>query len=413
MIGCGSAAVSALKEIRALRSQDEVTLLTMEAHQPYSPMSLPYLIAGRKSRVPDLVRPGFLEAMGATLLTGSRVGRLDAGAKQVFLSDGRTESYDRLLIASGSEPILDPLLESAGVPTFHVKDDCGSLLALQGSSRVTVLGAGFVGMELAASLSEAGHEVEVIAPRERILRPYFDPAVDSFMIRLFQDRGIHIGLNCGEAREVQRPGGRFRVRFASGKEIDTDLLIAATGVRPRTDFLKGSGVRIDRGVVVDRNMMTNVADVYAAGDVAQTPNLLTGEYGLSLILPSAVEQGRVAGNRMADGDRRYEGWLSMNAFNFFGCMAVSLGRFMGGPHDEVLEDRDTEARRYKKLVFRDGRLIGANFFNVKVDTGVIAHLIRTGTDVRGNEGLLLEKPVDAGLWLMQEAERRETLSMER
>lgn len=413
VIGSGSAAVSALREIKAHRPRDEATLLTMEGHQPYSPMALPYLVAGKKERIPDLVRPGFFDEMGATLLTGTKAEGLDPEAKQVICSGGRRESYDRLLIASGSEPVLQPVLESAGVPVFHVKDDCGPMLSLKKGSRTTILGAGFVGMELAASLSEAGHRVEVIAPRERILRPYFDPALDPLLIRLFQDRGIQVALNWGEATEVQRSGGKFSAKFTCGMEIETDLLVAATGVRPRTDFLQGSGIRINQGVVVDRGMRTSLPDVYAAGDVAEAPNLLTGRYGLSLILPSAVEQGRVAGSSMADGDRRYEGWLSMNAFNFFGYMAVSLGEFMGRPEDKVLEEKSPETRQYKKLVFREGKLIGLNLFNVKADSGVLAHLIRRGIDVQGNEDLLLEKPDEAGLWLMQEAERRDALSMER
>lgn len=412
IIGCGSSALSALKAMRAERSTDEVTLVSMEPHLPYSPMSLPYLIEGKKKTI-HLTRPNFFTDMNATLISEKKVVAIHAEKKMVSFSDGSSEAFDRLLIATGSEPIRQPVLEAADVPVFHVMDDCKPIQALRTGSRVTIMGAGFVGMELAAALTGAGHRVEVIAPRERILRPYFDPDLDAYIIDLFKENGIPVYLNWGEATEISRRNGGFEANFAAGMKSLSDLLIAATGVRPRTALLEGSGIEFNRGIRVDRSMRTNIPDIYAAGDVAETQNLLTGEYGLSLILPSAVEQGKVAGKNMVGGDAVYEGWLSMNAFNFFGHMAVSLGEFMGEANDKILVDKNPEAREYRKLVLRDGRLIGANFFNVRVDSGVIRHLILKQADLSGNEDLLLKKPFETGLWLMQEVERSESQSLER
>ncbi|MDZ7698319.1 MAG: FAD-dependent oxidoreductase [Deltaproteobacteria bacterium] len=412
MIGCGSAALSALKAMRAQGSKDEVTLVTMEPHSPYSPMSLPYLIEGKKKTI-HLTRPDFFTEMDATLISEKRVVAIHTEVKMLSFSDGSSENYDRLLIATGSEPIRQPVLEAADVPVFHVMDDCRPIQALKKGSRVTILGAGFVGMELAAALTGAGHQVEVVAPRERILRPYFDPSLDAYIIDLFKENSIPVHLNWGEATEVSRLNGGFEASFEGGMKITPDLLIAATGVRPRTAFLEESRIDVKRGIRVDQTMRTNIPDVYAAGDVAETQNRLTGKYGLSLILPSAVEQGKVAGKNMVGGDAIYEGWISMNAFNFFGHMAVSLGEFMGRVDDKILVERNPEAREYKKLVFREGRLIGANFFNVRVDSGVIRHLILKRADLTGNEDLLLKKPFETGLWLMQEVERSESKSLER
>jgi phenylglyoxylate dehydrogenase epsilon subunit len=375
-------------------------------------MSLPYLIEGKKKKI-RLTRPDFFNEMDATLISEKRVVAIHAEANLVSLSDGSKEAYDRLLVATGSEPIRQPVLEAADVPVFHVMDDCKAIQALKKGSRVAILGAGFVGMELAAALTGAGHRVEVVAPRERILRPYFDPDLDAYIIDIFKENGIPVYLNWGEATEVSRRNGGFETKFASGMKIIPDLMIAATGVRPRTAFLEGSGIEINRGIRVDQTMRTSIPDIYAAGDVAETPNRLTGQYGLSLILPSAVEQGKVAGKNMIGGDSIYEGWLSMNAFNFFGHMAVSLGEFMGEANDKILVQKNHEERAYRKLVFRDGRLIGANFFNVRVDSGVIRHLILKQADLTGNEDLLLQKPFETGLWLMQEFERSESRSLER
>ncbi|MEJ2586693.1 MAG: NAD(P)/FAD-dependent oxidoreductase, partial [Deltaproteobacteria bacterium] len=284
IIGCGSSALSALKAMRAEGSKDEVTFVTMEPHPPYSPMSLPYLIEGKKKKI-QLTRPDFFNEMDATLISEKRVVAIHAEANLVSLSDGSKEAYDRLLVATGSEPIRQPVLEAADVPVFHVMDDCKAIQALKKGSRVAILGAGFVGMELAAALTGAGHRVEVVAPRERILRPYFDPDLDAYIIDIFKENGIPVYLNWGEATEVSRRNGGFETKFASGMKIIPDLMIAATGVRPRTAFLEGSGIEINRGIRVDQTMRTSIPDIYAAGDVAETPNRLTGQYGLSLILP--------------------------------------------------------------------------------------------------------------------------------
>jgi phenylglyoxylate dehydrogenase epsilon subunit len=330
----------------------------------------------------------------------------------VIYANREMEAYDTLLIATGSEPALQPVLRESKIPGFHVLADCLPLLDLNGSKRVTILGAGFVGMEVAVALSERGHKVSVIAPRERILRLYFDPEMDEYIAGLFGRHGIRVSTGWGEVAETHEEDGAYRLKFESGKEVVADKVIAATGVKPRISFLEGSGILVNKGIVVDRKMRTNVPNVFAAGDVAESPNLLTGKYDLSLILPSAVEQGKAAAISMTGQEATYEGWLSLNSFNFFGRMAISLGDFMGSEGAHALVKRDPERRAYTKLVFMDDRLVGANFFSVKVDAGVIWYLIKNRVAVGKHKELLLEKPREAGQWLMLMAERANTISLE-
>jgi NADPH-dependent 2,4-dienoyl-CoA reductase/sulfur reductase-like enzyme len=413
MIGCGPAAISALRQMRRLGSEDEVKLISMEDCPPYSPMSLPYLISGRvKETDIRLTHNGFFQEMNATLLSGIRVHGVDTRGKRVLLGNGRSESYDSLLIATGSEPATRPVLKEARVPGFHILDDCARFKGLKERTRVAILGAGFVGLELAAALAEKGHEVSVVAPRERVLRRYLDAEVDHYIIDLLSAHGVSVQLSWGEAIEVRREGEGFKATFASGRVIETQMLIAATGVVPRVSYLDGSAIEIRQGIVVDRTMRTNVPDVFAAGDVAEAPDFLTGEHGLSLIQPTAVEEGKVAGSNMAGKNAVFGGSLSMNVFNFFGQMAVSLGASAPSEGDELLEENDTADGRYKKLICRKGRLVGANFFNVDVDAGVLNYLIRKRIDLGPHAELLLSRPKTVGLWLMIEAEKTGTTPLE-
>jgi len=316
------------------------------------------------------------------------------------------------LIATGSDPKLQPVLVSANIPGFHIMDDYAGLKNIEDNSRVTILGVGFVGTELAVSLTEKGHGVHLIAPRERILRPYFDADLDDIVIDLFSEKGIPIELSWGEVTALERPNHSIAVTFDSGKKITTDVLVPAAGVTPRISFLKDSGLRINEGLVVDRTMKTSKDNIFAAGDVAEAPGFFDGNNGQSLTWPSAVEQGRIAGSNMAGVEAVYDGWLSMNAFNFFGHFALSIGEFGASENDDVFIDKDKGKKHFRKIVCRDNRLIGANFFNVDVDGGALQYLIRNRVNIGTHQKELLNKPKEIGRWLMHESEKKNALSLE-
>jgi phenylglyoxylate dehydrogenase epsilon subunit len=414
IIGSGAAGLSALKQMRRLGSDDEVKLVSMESHLPYSPMSLPYLVSGRRKKSDIcMADEHFLHKMQATLIRNRGVEKLDSRQSRVIYDNGESEAYDTLLVATGSDPVIQPVLKEAGVAGFHIMDDYMRVNALGDNSRITILGAGFVGMELAVSLAEIGHHIRVIAPRERILRHYFDPEMDDLIIKLFAEHGIPVELNWGEVTDVKKEDICFEATFECGKKVVTDFILAATGVAPRLSLLNGSSIKVNKGIVVDRRMTTNVSNIFAAGDVAESRNFLTGENGLSLIWPSAVEQGKIAGSNMMGAEAAYNGWLSMNAFNFMGHMALSIGQFMALEGDETFSEKDAGQRSYRKLVYRNDNLVGANFFNVDVDGGAIQYLIRNRIGIGSYKELLLKNPKEGSLWLMTKSEMETTLSLER
>jgi len=412
IVGSGTAAVAALRQLRSAGCDDEVLVMTMERHAPYSPMSLPYVLLGRMAASDIRMVPDeFFNLMDAVFAPERKVVAIEPESKSLTCGDGGQERYDRLLIATGSDPIVPPVLEEAGAMGFHVMDDYLALAKqLTERRRVAIVGAGLVAMELACALATKGHEVTVVAPRERILRSYFDPEAGARIIGLFAASGVRVHLNWGEAEKAERRNDATWVRFAGGSTIEADLLLACLGVKPRIDFLRGSGIKVGEGIIVDRAMRTNIPGVFAAGDVAEAYDASSGHNRVTPILPAAAAQGKVAGDNMADKKREYDGSLPMNAFNFFDHLAVSVGRVAASGSDDVLSAKQNGS--YARLVFSGETLAGASFLDVDVEAGVIQYLIRKKVPIGPYRETLLRTPREAGFWLMSEAEKGQTASRE-
>jgi phenylglyoxylate dehydrogenase epsilon subunit len=412
IVGSGSAAISALRQLRKAGCEDEVLVLTMETHDPYSPMSLPYVVLGKMTRSDIRMVPGdFFSRMNAVFSRERKVISIQPAARSLILEDGGTEQYDRLLIATGSDPIMPAVLREPGAMGFHVLDDCLALeRELTQRKSIAIIGAGLVGMEMASALAAKGHEVTVVAPRERILRNYFDLETSHRIIDLFAAAGVAVKLNWGEAVKSEKRGSKTIVRFEGGDQIEADVLLACLGVRPRMDLVRGSGIETNAGICVDRQMRTSVPGIFAAGDCAEAHDFFSGRNVVNPILPSAVAQGKVAGDNMADRACEYEGSLAMNTFSFFDHLAVSVGMAAASPGDDVLVH--TQNGTYARLVFSRDTLTGASFLDADVDPGVIQYLIRRKVPIGKYRTMLVEKTREVAFWLMNEAERQETVSRE-
>lgn len=412
IIGCSSAGLAALEKIRSITPDDEVKVVSREPHLPYSPTALPYLLAG-KIKEPDIWTKdaGYFRRQTATFLPGKEVVRLLPNKKQVVYNDGTADDYDTLLIASGSEPVKPPIagIDKVGFLGFHTLEDYHRLVSLlPGKKNVTILGAGLIGMEVAAALAELGHQVRVIEMEGRVLPLYFDEEPAAYINSVFAGNGVEI-LTGRRVAELNTANGKTQVICADGSSFATDLLLTCTGVRARTAFIPDCGIKLGKGVVVDRGMRTSQKDIYAAGDVAEAADFFSGAYGVGGVIPVAVQQGKVAGANMAGQETRYPGWVSMNVFNFFGNIASSVGLSMVRERDkEVLESHNKRWRRFQRLVFQDRYLVGAMFLNVEVSPGVIRYLIENRIDVGEYKQLLMRKVRETSLWLMLEAERKQT-----
>jgi phenylglyoxylate dehydrogenase epsilon subunit len=414
IIGCGSAGLSAAEEIRRLGNDDDIKIVSRESHFPYSPTALPFLLSGRTEESKIALRdPDYFDRLGVTFVPDREVVSISPQKKMVAYRAGEMEDYDTLLIATGAEPTKPDKkgLDEVGYLPFHTLDDLRALKAqLSDKKDVTVYGGGLVAVELAIALAEAGYRPRIVV-RSRILRRYFDEKAESVIRPIFERNGIDV-VSGTDVAGLRKTDGTVHVELTNGESLETQVFVSCTGVRARSALAEGSGCWTNAGLLVDNGMATNMPDVYAAGDVAEAPDLLSGEYGLNQIILSAVAQGRVAGSNMAGTEATYEGWVSSNVFHFFGNTAFSAG--LAAPPDadcQVLCHCDVEKSQYKRMIFKDGTLMGAMLLNVDVNPGVLLYLIERRVEVGEHIDLLFEQPKDTSRWLMIAREDSEAQSI--
>ena len=415
IIGAGSAGLTAAEEIRRINREDEIRIVSAEDFPPYSPTVLPYLLSGKIGESTLAKRQnGYFDKLDATFVQGKEAVRISPETKEVLYRDGERETYDTLLIAAGadsSRPAIKGLTGGA-YQGIHTLSDCRRLLLrLPDGNDIAILGAGLVAVEVAIALAERGCRVTLIV-RSRILRVYFDEDADAIIKGILTANGINLLFRAG-VEEVKQAPGKVEISFPDGEPLVADELLVCTGVEARTGFLAGSGIEVHHGIVVDRRMQTNIDGVYAAGDIAEAPDFFAGTPGMNQIIETAMDGGRVAGSNMAGVPAEYEGWVSSNVFNFFGHTSFTAGLAMPvGEQYEILKEKDAGKANYKKLVFKDNRLVGAMFINVEADPGVLLYLIREKVDVGEHKQRLFETPQETSRWLMLRTEEKQSASIQ-
>ncbi|MDO8606455.1 MAG: FAD/NAD(P)-binding oxidoreductase [Phaeospirillum sp.] len=406
LVGSSHAALEALRSIRHFDPDGSMAMITRDQQLPYSPTILPYVVSGRSKPEAVLLRDeAFFEANACTFAPNAVATGLDAKTRSVTLASGESWRYERLLIATGAAPAIPPV---KGIETvrFHVlrslDDAQGLRTAMGGARHAVVLGAGLVGLHAAENMAEAGLSVTVVEMQNHVLPGYFDAKASERIESAFIGHGVKLLLGCKVVAVEPRDGGHScAVHLEDGKVLQADLLLVATGVKPVTDWLAGSGVDLDRGVLVDETMRTTAPDVWAAGDVAQATDFHTGKRALIGIIPTAVDQGRIAGQGMA-GDtyqKAYPGGIPVNTYRFFGRVALSIGQAAASDGVEVSEREDGG---YRRLVMSDNRLIGYASIDEPFDVGIMGELIRRKVDLSPVMDAFIARPVETGRRLMSE-----------
>ncbi len=408
IVGASHAALSALHAIRLHDSEGDVTLLTRDDSLPYSPTVLPYVVSGRSDPGRVFLRDeNYFAERKVNYLRGAKVRKVDAGANAVELADGSQIGFDKLLLATGAAPQLPAIPGLAGLK-YHVLRTLADALALRAAlpqvKRAVVLGGGLIGMHAAENLAKGGVAVSVVELQPHVLSGYFDAEASAIIEKVFAANAVRL-LTGASVASVAARGAGCRATLANGAVLEADLLLVATGVAPVTDFLEGSGVATERGVLVDEHMRTNVANIWAAGDVAQARGFFTHDRIVNGILPDAVDQGRIAGMAMAEdpGSKTYAGGVPLNTYSFFGQQAVSVGVHEGALEPagvEVQKQVDAEAKRYLKIVLKDDRLAGIFGVNAAFDPGIMWELILRAIDLGGEKLAFLRSPQDTARALM-------------
>jgi nitrite reductase (NADH) large subunit len=332
-----------------------------------------------------------LERLGVTLHRAA-CHRVDPAAKRVELTTGASVPYDRLVVTTGSRLHTElPGVELAGVENFKSLRAATDLVERARRGEVTsalIVGAGFIGVEVALVLSDLGLDVTMIS-RRWVMPRGLDPETGDFVLDHLQARGVEVRMY-QPAEAFEGETAVEAVRLAGGERLRADVYVAATGVKPNVECLAGSGLAMDWGVIVDDDLSTSAPDVYAAGDVAETRDRLTGERYVHAIFPNAVNQGRVVAEHLLGLDTVYEGAEAMNSLRHLGVPVVAAGI----PRGEELRMREDGALR--KLFIDDGQITGFQLAGNIRGAGVYRRLMLSHADVRGYGTHLLEPTFGAG-----------------
>lgn len=402
IVGASHAALAAVQAIRMHDQAGSVTVVSKDDTMPYSPTVLPYVVSGRSDPQRVFLRDdAYFAQHSVDYRKGAAVSALDAGANKVNLTGGAEISYRKLLLATGAAPQLPPVpgLESVNYHVLRSLDDAVRLQqALAGTRQAIVLGAGLIGMHAAENLAKAGVQVTVVEMQPTVLAGYFDRDATAIIESVFAAKGVRLMMGNKVVRLAPNPNSKdekrgVQVTLADGTELAADLLLVSTGVAPVIDFLAGAGIATERGILVDDTMCSTVANIWAAGDVAQARGFFdAGAKIINGILPDAVEQGKIAGMAMA-GDpalKSYLGGVPLNTYSFFGQQAVSVGSQSEGEVARLEVDADRNS--YLKIVMKDGCLTGIFGINVGFDPGVMWQLILRRIDLTPLREKFLAEP---------------------
>ena len=405
VVGSSHAALEAVTAIRMHDSEGSLTLLTRDAHLPYSPTVLPYVVSGRSTPERIFLRDDdFFTGNKVNFRRGLALKTLHAERNAAELADGSEISYEKILLATGASPAIPPIpgIDQVHYHVLRTLDDATRLhAAMKQSTHAVVLGAGLVGMHAAENLVKAGANVTIVEMSDQLTAGYFDRVAAQMIEKAFTDNGAKI-LTGSRAVGLSPSAIGATLTLENGNTLEADLLLIATGVKAEMNYLNGSGVACGVGILVSDTMQTSVANVWAAGDCAQAREFYTNTKVMNAILPDATEQGRVAGMAMAGdpGLKKYPGGVPLNTYHFFGHHAISVGSSKVPEGAEVVTRFDESTGRYLKAIFKDGCLLGIFGVNEFFDGGIMCQLILRRTDLSLVKDRLLANPLAVGRELM-------------
>jgi len=400
IIGNSYAGVGAVEGIRELDGEGEITMISDEPYLAYARPLISYNLGGHIASKNMYYRSvGFYKKNKARLLLGKKVVHINSARRQISLEDGAVLNYDRLLLSTGGQPFIPPIkgLGAHNVFSFTKWDDAKKIKRIaHEKKKAVVIGGGLIGLKAAEGLNDLGLEVTIVELAPRILAVALDEVSGAIVNRQLRDNGIRLIIG-HTAEEIlsDGKGNVCGVTLDNSRKLECGVLIIAIGVRPNVGLVKNTPVRVNRGIVVDRGMMTSVSGIYAAGDVAEAPDILNNRDAVIAIVSLACEQGRVAGYNMAGGRRAYAGGMGMNSVEVYGLPVMTMGiTNQTSDRHEVKTFR--KGKVYRKLVFEGNRLVGAVLVGQVDHGGILTRFIRSRADITGIKKELTEHVLRRG-----------------
>ena len=400
IIGNSAAGNSAATAIRAGDPLGHVIIFSHETYSSYYRPVMPQFIDDRIT-LDTVFRDAASQPSGVDLRLGSRVEGIDISKKTVHVANQKAAEFDKLLIATGTSAVKPaiPGLEGAGVYVLRDLDDAKAIKAsAQKANHAVIIGGGRVGMKAAMALRRRGLHVTVVEQGSRLVPFQFDDVASEIVGQAIEKQGIRVLLNRTVVRIARLNDLPRSVVLSDGTSLEPDFIVVAVGIRPNTELAQGCALDVRRGIVVDKRLRTGHEHVFAAGDVMETTNLVTGEPS---ILPgtwtNAVETGRIAGTNMVRTKAEFPGAMSVfNSFVLAGVPTASIGEIMPPPENGYQVHARRKGAVYRKLVLKDDRLVGTIMIGNVEGAGLFTTLIRKQVPIGSSlDALMSDRPPHA------------------
>jgi NAD(P)H-nitrite reductase large subunit len=391
IVGASAAGIGAVEAIREVDPVGTITVISEELCPQYSRPMISDFVSGKANLEKIKCREDeFWQKNEVQALTGRTAVTLNLADKYIALDGGDRLNFEKLLIATGGKPFI-PKMEGAdkdGVFTFTTLSDAERLAAkLENAKRAVVIGAGLIGVSVTEALVKRGLKVTLVELQDKILSLLLDPKGSDIVENVIKKAGVTVVTGQSVQRIIGKPENDSAVGgviLTKGEQMPCDLVIVAIGVVPRTELVAGTDVKLNRGIIVDNFMRTNVPDVYASGDVAEAYDFVLNQNRLLPLWPLAVLEGKIAGYNMSGKKTDYSGGTNMSALKYFGIPLISIG--ITNPKEdgtyEILVKHDPEKNLYKKIVLKDNVIVGITFVNDIERAGILFHLMKNRVNVK-------------------------------
>ena len=387
IIGNSAAAIGCVEGIRQVDQKGEITLIASEPHHTYSRPLISYLLYGKTDEQRMKYRPNdFYKKNKVTKRLGETVTEIDKKQKTVTLKSGEKIQYEKLLVATGANPFVPPMEGLENVKnrfSFMTLDDAKALdKTLKKDTKALVVGAGLIGLKCVEGILDKVATVDVVDLADRILPSILDETGSDLVKKFLESKGVKFHL-----KDSVEKFEKDKVVLKSKKTVDFDVVVIAVGVRPNISLVKDIDGKCHRAIITNNKCETSIKDIYAAGDCTESADCATGDMKVMALLPNAYMQGETAGINMAGGTKLYENAIPMNAIGFFGYHMITAGDYVGQTYEAL------DGENYKKLFYKDNRLMGFIMIGDVMRAGIYTSLIKNKTDLTTIDfELIKEKP---------------------
>ncbi len=391
VIGAGMASGRVLDHLLAdAPDAYDVTLFNAEPRGNYNRLMLSPVLAGEKT-YPEIVThdDAWYAQNAVTCRFGERVTGIDRDRKVVMSETGEVP-YDKLVLGMGSTPFMIPLPghDLKGVIAYRDLEDTERMIALgaRPGARAVVIGGGLLGLEAAAGMQARGVDVTVVHIMGHLMERQLDPAAGFLLRQALTDRGIKVMCSANSQEIVGQDGHVTALRLEDGTELPCDLLVMAVGIRPATALGIQAGLEVNRGIVVNDQMVTSDPDILAVGECVEHDGALFG-----LVAP-LYDQAQIVAKTLQGIPARFVNKEVSTKLKVTGCDLFSAGDFAEGEDRQDIILRDPTGKSYKRLILKDNNIIGAVMYGDTADGGWFYNLIRDGADITDMRETLIFGP---------------------